>query len=132
MAETAQNVRAIEAAPDRNAAIARLGMDGTSQAAARALDLFAVIYGAEAGNLALKSLAVGGVYVCGNIAVRMLSILDSGGFHRAFLDKGRFTPLMERIPVAVVLDDDVGLAGATKVAMDMVAPAARARKKTLS
>ncbi|MDP9150229.1 MAG: glucokinase [Myxococcota bacterium] len=119
VAETAGNTRLIEAAADRNAAIARLGMNATSQAAARALDLFAAIYGGEAGNLALKSLAVGGVYVCGNIATNLLPVLDRGGFHRAFLDKGRFTPLMEKIPIAVVLDSDVGLAGATKVAMDM-------------
>ncbi|MDP9036718.1 MAG: glucokinase [Myxococcota bacterium] len=125
IAETARNTRLIEAAADRNEAIAQLGMSATSQAAARALDLFAAIYGGEAGNLALKSLAVGGVYVCGNIAVHLLSVLERGGFHRAFLDKGRLTPLMEKIPVAVVLDTDVGLAGATKVAMDMTRTAAK-------
>ena len=51
-------------------------MSGKSDAATRALQLFASIYGAEAGNLALKSLALGGVYVCGNIAARMLPILE--------------------------------------------------------
>jgi glucokinase len=115
--ESAENAREIEAAPDRNAAIGEFGLSGRSAAAESALNLFASLYGAEAGNLALKCLAVGGVYVCGNIAARMLSVLDRGGFHRAFVDKGRFTPLMERIPLAVVLDGDVGLAGATRVAM---------------
>jgi glucokinase len=117
IAESADNAHAIEATGDRNAKIAQLGMACESDAASRAVDLFASMYGAEAGNLALKSLAVGGVFVCGNIASRMLPVLDRGGFHRAFVDKGRFTALMERIPVAVVLDSDVGLAGAARVAL---------------
>jgi glucokinase len=114
--ETAANAQVIATAVDRNAAIAELGMSGRSEAASRAVDLFASMYGAEAGNLALKCLAVGGVFVCGNIAARMLPVFDRGAFYRAFVDKGRFTPLMERIPVAVVLDSSVGLAGAARVA----------------
>jgi glucokinase len=115
--ESPRNTEAIGAAADRNATIAQFGQDGTSEAASRAIELFASIYGAEAGNLALKTLAVGGVYVCGNVATRMLPVLDRV-FQRTFIDKGRFTPLMEQIPVAVVLDSDVGLAGAAKVAME--------------
>lgn len=118
VAESAGNARAIEAAADRNAAIGQLGADGKSDPAARALDLFASIYGAEAGNLALKTLSVGGVLVCGNIAAKNLAVLDRH-FRRAFADKGRFAPMMERIPVAVVLDSDVGLAGATRVAREV-------------
>jgi glucokinase len=116
IAESADNAGAIDAAPDRNAKIAQLGMTQQSDAASRAVDLFASMYGAEAGNLALKSLAVGGVFVCGNIASRLLPVLDRGGFHRAFVDKGRFSLLMERIPIAIVLDGNVGLAGAARVA----------------
>ncbi len=118
IAESAENARKIEAAADRNATIAELGIAGKSKAASRAVDLFASMYGAESGNLALKSLAVGGVFVCGNIAARLLPVLDRGEFYRAFCDKGRFTALMERIPVAVVLDSDVGLAGAARVAQE--------------
>jgi glucokinase len=118
IAESSENAQAIDAAVDRNAAIAELGIAGKSEAASRAVDLFASMYGAEAGNLALKSLAAGGVFVCGNIAARMLSVLDRGGFHKAFVDKGRFTSFMERIPVAIVLDPDIGLAGAARVALD--------------
>jgi glucokinase len=117
--ETAANAQALEAAPDRNAAIAQLGQEGKSEAASRAVGLFALIYGAEAGNLALKTLAVGGVYVCGNIAAKMLPMLERGTFRAAFEDKGRFRALMEKIPVAVVLDSDVGLAGAKRVAMGL-------------
>ena len=116
--EGEENAAAIASAPDRNAAIAQLGESGKSEAAARAVDLFARIYGAEAGNLALKTLAVGGVYVCGNIAAKMIGVLERGGvFAKAFADKGRFAALMKKIPVAVVLDSDVGLAGAASVAM---------------
>jgi glucokinase len=114
--EPPETARAIADAADRNAAIAEFGAARRSDAAARALRLFASVYGAEAGNLALKTLAVGGVYICGNIAARMVAVLDEGGFRRAFVDKGRFGPLMETIPVAVVLDSDVGLAGAARVA----------------
>jgi glucokinase len=117
VAESADNTQHVETAADRPAAIAALGLQGTSEAAVRAVELFATIYGAEAGNLALKSLAVGGVYVCGNIAARMLPVLDRGHFRRAFADKGRFMPLMEKIPVAVVSDSNVGLAGAARVAL---------------
>jgi glucokinase len=117
VAETADNTQLVETAPDRPAAIAGLGIQGTSEAAVRAMALFATIYGAEAGNLALKSLAIGGVYVCGNIAAQMLPVLHQGHFRRAFADKGRFKPLMEKIPVAVVNDSSIGLAGAARVAL---------------
>jgi len=115
--ETADSAHFIETSGDRNAAITELGMSGRSEAGARAVDLFVSIYGAEAGNLVLKSLAVGGIFICGNIAGRLLKAIDRGGFQRAFVDKGRFTPLMERVPVAVVLDNDVGLVGAARVAL---------------
>jgi glucokinase len=115
--ESTANTEAIAAAPDRNAAISTLALNGASEAASRAIQLFATIYGAEAGNLALKALALGGVYVCGNIAARIVSVLDAGFFRRAFLEKGRFGALMEKIPVAVVLDNDVGLSGAAAAAL---------------
>ena len=123
--ETTSNAQALEAAPDRNAAIAELGQEGKSHAATQAVDLFARIYGAEAGNLALKTLAVGGVYVCGNIAAKMLPVLERGTFRAAFEDKGRFRGLMEKVPVAVVLDSDVGLAGARHVARGSYSPRSR-------
>jgi glucokinase len=115
--ESPANAAAVGGAPDRNAVVAQLGIEGKSQPAARAIELFSSIYGAEAGNLALKALAVGGVYVCGNIAARSLPVLERGGFYRAFLDKGRQAPLMEKIPIAVVLDTAIGLAGAIRVAL---------------
>ena len=115
--ESFENTHALSTAADRNAVISQLGLSGKSEVATRALELFASIYGAEAGNLALKTLALGGVFVCGNIAARMMPVIDGGGFLRAFRDKGRFSPMMETIPLALVLDTEVGLVGAKTVAM---------------
>jgi glucokinase len=78
----------------------------------RALRLFASVYGAEAGNLALRGLAVGGVFVGGGIAPKILRYLQEGGFLAAFCDKGRFGPLMRGISVKVATNPDVGLLGA--------------------
>lgn len=116
LGETAANAAALEAAHDRNALVAQLGEEGKSEPAARAVELFARLYGAEAGNLALKTLAVGGVYVCGNIAAKMLPRLEEGAFRAAFEAKGRFRGILEKVPVAVVLDSAVGLEGAKRVA----------------
>ncbi len=78
----------------------------------RTMQLFAEAYGAEAGNLALKLLPYGGLYLAGGIAAKNLSLLESGGFMRAMTDKGRMRPLMEQIPVQVILNPQVGLIGA--------------------
>ncbi len=82
----------------------------------QALELFCALYGAEAGNLALKSLSTGGVYVAGGIAPRILDWLTNGHFRDAFVDKGRMRPLLEKIPVQVVLETEAGLLGAAVLA----------------
>ncbi|MCA9588163.1 MAG: glucokinase [Myxococcales bacterium] len=104
-------------APDRNAAVVELGESGKSPAAAKALDLFAGIYGAEAGNLALKGLATSGVYICGGVSARLVSLLRGKAFTEAFLDKGRMRAIVEPLPVAVVLEPLAGLLGATSDAL---------------
>jgi len=76
------------------------------------LDVFVSILGAEAGNLALKVLATGGVYVGGGIPPRILSILERGPFMESFRSKGRFSDLMSRVPVHVILNPKVALLGA--------------------
>jgi glucokinase len=81
-------------------------------AAARALALFVSAYGAEAGNLALKVLPTGGLYVAGGIAARMADRLAWNVFMESFLAKGRMTDLLKSIPVSVVLNANVGLVGA--------------------
>jgi glucokinase len=82
----------------------------------RALETFCRLYGAEAGNLALKALSTGGVYVAGGIAPRIVAELSDGRFRAAFLDKGRMRPVLTQIPVHVVLDPLTPLYGAAAVA----------------
>ncbi len=99
------------------AVITRHALAGDDPACRSVLDLFVSIYGAEAGNLALKLLATGGVYVAGGIAPRILSKLADGAFIRAFRDKGRHAAILERIPVRVVRNPRVGLWGAAAIAL---------------
>ncbi len=83
----------------------------------RILRWFVRLYGAEAGNLALKSMAVGGVYLGGGIAPRILPWLRAGGFLAAMTAKGRFAALLAAMPVRVVTDPDLALIGAARHAL---------------
>jgi glucokinase len=74
--------------------------------------LFVSIYGAEAGNLALRAKSVRGLYVGGGIAPKILAKLKDGTFMRAFVDKGRYREFLSAIPVQVVLNDQAALRGA--------------------
>jgi glucokinase len=112
--EPAELARTIAAAADRNRAIAELGLQGKSRACKDALDLFIRIYGAEAGNVALRFLATGGVFVAGGIAASLSRLLVKGPFLEAFHDKGRLRPLLEKMSVAIVLDPNIGLWGAAR------------------
>jgi len=96
---------------DRNAKIAALGLSGKSRAASQAIDLFARVYGSESGNLILKGLALGGVFLSGRIANDIIPHRKDI-FLAGLRDKGRLSPLVERVPVTVVKDSLVGLAGA--------------------
>ena len=111
---------AIAAADDRNAAIAHLGATGESTAAARAIKLFISLYGAEAGNLVLKSLAVGGMFVVGKIAGNLSAQLVAKGFVESFLDKGRMRQVLEKVPIALVTDSTIGLSGSARYAATLV------------
>ena len=117
---TAELQSAMEAG-DPAAAISDCAMSGKDDLAVSALDLFARIYGAEAGNLALKVLARGGVYIAGGIAAQIMGKLEDSEFLRAFADKGRFAGLLGDIPVHVVLNPKVGLMGAARVAERIMA-----------
>jgi glucokinase len=103
-------------ANDSAALISECGMLGKAPICERALDIFVSIYGAEAGNLALKLLATGGMFVSGGIAGRILPKLQQPAFREAFISKGRMQPLMEQIPVRVIVNDGVGLLGAARYA----------------
>ncbi len=104
---------------DPSAAISKAALARTSELAAQTLEMFVSIYGAMAGNLALMVLATRGVYIGGGIAPKILRKLEEGSFIEAFRQKGRFTPMMERIPVHVILDAKAALYGAARVAASL-------------
>lgn len=97
---------------DPSPVISEMALTDRSALCVKALKLFASIYGAEAGNLALKHLARGGVYLGGGIAPTILPFLSDGTFMQAFAAKGRLSGLLSRIPVRVILDDRAALYGA--------------------
>ena len=97
---------------DASAAISQFALDNRDGLATAALGLFVEIYGAFCGNMALTTLARGGVYIAGGIARQIVPKLQDGSFLRAFAAKGRFSDLMGRFPVHVVIDPRVGLLGA--------------------
>jgi glucokinase len=101
---------------DAAAAISRAAIDGTSSLAVQALDLFIDVYGAEASNLALKTMATGGLFLSGGISPKILSKLQGPRFMQAFVHKGRLRPLVESIPVQVVTNEKAGLLGAARCA----------------
>ena len=111
--EIAQEMRA---AKDAAAVVSRHGLSGTDPLAERALTLFARVYGAQAGNLALSVFATGGVYVAGGIAPQILAKLQDGTFMGGFLGKGRLSDVLARVPVRVIVNPRVALLGAAEEA----------------
>ncbi len=101
---------------DPNAVITELAMAAKSEICEKTTDMFVSAYGAEAGNLALKVLAVGGLYVGGGIAPRILEKLKDGTFMKAFIDKGRLSQLLVNTPVRVILESRTALIGAAAYA----------------
>ncbi len=101
---------------DPAAAISRAALDGTDSLAEKALDLFVAVYGAEASNLALKTMATGGMFLAGGISPKILAKLKGPRFMEAFVNKGRLSPLVESIPVQVVTNEKAGLLGAARCA----------------
>jgi len=97
--------------------VTETALDGSCERARLALEHFVSIYGAEAGNLALKGLALGGVFVGGGIAPKIIAQLRRGGFIRAFFEKGRLSPVLSRIRVSVVLDPKTAVWGAAAHAL---------------
>ena len=91
-------------------------MNRTCELAEKALDLWISVYGAEASNLALKVMATGGLFLSGGISPKILSRLQGPLFMQSFLDKGRLRPLVESIPVCVVMNEKAGLLGAARCA----------------
>ena len=101
---------------DPNAVIGEVGESDQNELCATALDIFVSSYGAEAGNLALKILAHGGIYLGGGIAPKLLKKMQDGAFMRAFCDKGRMSDLVGHMPVRIILESRAALMGAAAYA----------------
>jgi glucokinase len=97
---------------DAPAAITQAGLDHRCPGCAEALDMFVDAYGAEAGNLALRMVTTGGVFIGGGIAPKILPALTDGRFLRAFTAKPPFEDLLSKMPIRVILNTEVGLLGA--------------------
>jgi glucokinase len=116
-AENSRVREALAAGEDPSKVISEAGLADTCGLCARTLELFASAYGAAAGNLALLGTATGGVYVGGGVAPKILPRLTDGTFLRAFLDKGRFTGYLEKVPVRIILNQATAVLGAARQAV---------------
>ncbi|MBI3597771.1 MAG: glucokinase [Nitrospirae bacterium] len=119
------------AVEDPAAVITEAALAGWSEICVKTVDLFVSIYGAEAGNLALKSLATGGVSLGGGIAPRIITKLLDGQFMKAFADKGRYASLLSPIPVRIILNETVGLLGAAWYAFNAFLPNRKTKRRRL-
>ena len=106
----------IAAAGDPNSVITEMALSAKSEICVKAMDMFVSAYGAEAGNLALKVLSVGGLYVGGGIAPRIIEKLKDGTFMKAFTDKGRLSQLLINMPVRIILEPRAAQLGAAAYA----------------
>jgi glucokinase len=102
---------------DTGAVVTRAAMDGSCRLCSQTMELFASILGAEAGNLALKTMATGGVFIGGGIGAKILPILQKPPVLEAFFAKGRFSEFMRQIPLRVILNDRAALLGAARHAL---------------
>ncbi len=117
VAKEAEFMKTLKADVDKSAAVSRGALEMNDPLCHETLKLFARIYGAEAGNLALKSLSVGGVLIGGGIAPKILPYLQEH-FMETFRAKGRFSPLLSSMPVHVSLEQETALLGAARFAKD--------------
>lgn len=101
---------------DAAAIITRAALEQNDKLANQAMNLFVEIYGSQAGNLALTAGTTGGIYIAGGIAPKIVSRLTDGRFLRAFRNKGKMSAYVEVIPVRVVMNPDVGMIGAARLA----------------
>lgn len=104
-------------APDQSALISQHGLEAKVPICERTLDIFVSLYGAEAGNLALRVMAVSGIFISGGIAGKILPKMREPQFMKAFVSKGRMTYLLESVPVKVIVNEHIGLLGAARYAL---------------
>jgi glucokinase len=116
----------LERAEDHAVPISQYGLEGKARICERTLDIFVAIYGAEAGNLALRMMAVGGVFVSGGIAGKLLPKMQGPAFMEAFVEKGRMKSLLQTVPVKLIINEHIGLVGAARYAVTRMQEAAAA------
>lgn len=100
---------------DAAAVITRFAQGG-DEICRMTMELFVSVYGAFVGNMALATLPRGGIYIAGGIAAKIVALMQANGFMRAYMSKGRFAGLLATLPVYIVLNTEVGLLGAQRVA----------------
>ena len=117
---------------DPNSVIGTLAESGESEICTETMRIFSAAFGAEAGNTALKVLAHGGIYLGGGIAPKIIKTMSAGPFTEAFLDKGRMRPILESIPVRIILDDTCALLGAAAYAENRASDLSGRSERTAS
>jgi glucokinase len=114
-AEEPADLRAqISAAADSSPLISRLALEGKFPICEQALSIFVSVFGAEAGNCALRYMTTGGIYIGGVIAAKIAPKMQDGTFMQAFLDKGRMAAILKDMPVQIIVNEDCGLIGAAR------------------
>ncbi|HYM74464.1 MAG TPA: glucokinase [Candidatus Dormibacteraeota bacterium] len=112
--ETADLRAQLSAAADPSPLISRLALERKSPICEQALSIFVSVFGAEAGNCALRYMTTGGIYIGGVIAAKIAPKMQDGTFMQSFLDKGRMESILKDIPVQIIVNDDCGLIGAAR------------------
>lgn len=107
----------LSAVDDPSAAISQFALEGRSEICVKALDIFVDIFGAEAGNAALKFMAFGGVFIGGGIAPKIQAKMREPIFLNSFFNKGRMRVILERMPVKIIMNTKTALLGAARCAM---------------
>ena len=113
------DIEAEMATGDRNAVISRHGLEGNDPLCAETMRLFVQIYGSEAGNLALRCLPRGGIFIGGGIGPKIREALEAGEFLRGFLDKGRMAGAIANIPLRLCMNPEAPLLGAAHMAVHL-------------
>jgi glucokinase len=113
----------LDRAADPTILISHYGLTAKALICQRALDIFVSAYGAEAGNLALRYMAVGGVFLSGGIAGKLLSKMQAPPFMEAFIGKGRMKPFLQTVPVRLIANEHIGLLGAARYVVTQLQPA---------
>jgi len=121
LVDTQSGVRSdwFEAADDRPSAIVEKALSDADDTASRTLDVFIDCYASEASNLALKGMTLGGIFISGMIAPRIITALDKGKFMHRFVKKGKMEGMLKKMPVAVIIEERTALLGAASVALSM-------------